>query len=116
MTEFHHLIKEASKNKRGSVFKEFTQEVSSHLLKRSKQLLLTESELKKRKDRIKKIKKMMVQNEKKISRYESKELSLDDLENCENGPVEKARRCKARVIKLYTELRTLENRLQYFGR
>ena len=114
MTDFHRLIQAARPNRRSDIFREFTKELTAHLLKRGK-LLLPESEIKKRKKRIDKIKKNMIKLDNKIKKYSSREVSLDDLENGEDGPLEKKRRCEKKVIRLYTELRKLENRHQYYG-
>ena len=78
-------------------------------------LSLPDTEHKKRKKRIDKIKKTIIQLDNKNRRYQKQELSLDDLENGENGAVEKARKCQAKIIRLYRELRQLENRHLYYG-
>lgn len=114
ITDFCASIRDAPPNRRSELFHELVKELRSHLARKPK-LSLPQSEYTKRQKRIRKIKKELLQLGSKIKRYEAKELSLDDLENDERGALEKLRKCQTRSVKLYTELRRLQNKFLYFG-
>ena len=95
-------------------FKEMIQELTAHLAKKPP-IRIPESECVRRKKRMDKIRREMIRLEAKIKRLSKRELSLDELDDDENNVLLRIERYEKRVVKLYEELRKLENKHLYFG-
>lgn len=114
INEFYQSIEnETSTNRKTELFTDLVKELTAHLAKKPT-IRLSIIELKKRKDRTKKVKQQLLRLDKKIKYYENKELELDDLEEEDNALI-KIQKLNSRIIKLYKELRQLENKHLYFG-
>ena len=94
-------------------FLDLIKELTSYLAKKPKIQLKSEQEFNKRKNDIKNVRKAIMKYDTKVKELKKKELSLDDLEDC--GTLVEIGKCQAKIMKLYKQLRALENKHEYYG-
>ena len=115
LNDYFQLIKDESIYELKSIlFDDLAKELRAHLSKLPI-LRLPDQELNKRKRRQKIIRKEILNLNHKIEQLKLREMSLDDLVNEQDNVVVRIEKYEKRLLRLYKELRTSENKHQYHG-